>query len=523
MSQHQKFNREAFLIASFASIVISTLWFAMTWRFGFDTADEGFYWYGAQRVLDGEIPLLDFMAYDIGRYYWAALFMAVLGDNGLFAARLSAYGFQTLGGIVFVYLIIQDGVLSFKKKSLLAIIAISIYSLWVAPYYKVFDHVASVLVVALIWAILKFQDKRIWFISGVALGFAALIGRNHGIYGLAAFTIVFIWLLATSNDRLATVKIGLTFIAGVVLGFSPTLLLVFIADGFWQAFLESIYALFQAGSTNINLPIPWPWSRNYSGLGALISISAFFSGIMFLALLLVPLYLLVHVLILSKRASGGDNAMLLALVVTGATYAHYAFSRADTTHMVLGIFPILIASLIFIASLPLFKLVAASVLLTCISVITIGDHQPVLAKSFFGRKLVDIQVGQESVSTRENIAKLWNSSLQALASKTDGDKSFLALPNLPSLHAAFDVKMPIWEIYSLISRSEFFETQEINAIQKSKPNIIIVSNHKLDNNAALQFSNTHPLTYQWISGNYTKDRQVNLYGLDSFEVFRLNQ
>ena len=83
--------------AVLVAVSVTSLWFWLTWRYGFDLSDEGYYWYGAQRVIQGEVPMRDFMSYDIGRYYWAAFWMNIVGDDGIFGARLSAAIYQALG------------------------------------------------------------------------------------------------------------------------------------------------------------------------------------------------------------------------------------------------------------------------------------------------------------------------------------------------------------------------------------------------------------------------------------------
>ncbi|MDC6166123.1 hypothetical protein [Paucibacter sp. XJ19-41] len=494
--------RGALLWAALAALCITALWFALGWRYGFDLADEGYLWYGAQRVLHGEVPMRDFMAYDIGRYYWLAAAMRLLGDEGILAARLGAVAYQLLGTGLGVYLVLRVVPAAGLGRLALALLTAALLTIWVYPYYKVFDHGTSVMIVALLVLMLGSRRRTAWFSAGLLLGLAAMMGRNHGVYGAVAVGGVLLLLWFKQTDRPGTLRLGLVFAAGVVVGFSPTFWMMAVVPGFQEAFIASILMLLRSGSTNIGLPVPWPWMVDVAQAGGIIGAARILVGLGFVLILLVPLLILARLIAGGQPLQRPANQLLVAAALAGWPYAHYAFSRADLTHLALGIFPLLLASL---GAAALRGVRLASVLgaaLLAGSMLALSLEQPYLAHRLLSRKLLSASVTGQTLHMYPSVAKRYLACSAALAAYPEAGERFLAVPDMPSLYAIQRSRMPIWEIYSLFPRDTAFEHAELGRLQAAPPRLVLLSDHALDGRPEQRYSRLHPVLYDWITTEF---------------------
>jgi hypothetical protein len=501
------YSKQNVFIALLAAATVPGALFLLSWNFGFDPGDEGYYWYGAQRILHGEMPIRDYMSYDIGRYYWTAAVMYILADSGIYAARVSALLFQCLTVAVALFLCLWGlpRPQSLAKRALVASLVALTLTIWTTPYYKAFDHGASILVVAMLVVLLKTCNSKAWLLAGLLLGIAAIIGRNHGVYGAAAASFALLWILGHGADFRQTLRPAAAFIFGVVLSFSPTFLLMVWAPGFGEAFVESIRVILRASNTNIPLPIPWPWHFDPRTLGWVTWAAEFLRGSMFVLILPVVAALILSMRRRSISDFGPAHLVLMAASLAALPYSHYAYSRAEVFHLALSMIPLVIA--LAVAGGMLNRPILASTGLLLFTIISLSDTHPVLNKYLRMTQYQEVEISGHKITTLPGIAEQIVQANEALNRHPEARQSFLALPNMPSLHAMHRVKMAIWETYSLTPREASFEQAELMRLRNQHPEMILISNHALDQREEFRYSRLRPAIYAWVNENYTLERR----------------
>jgi len=177
-------------LVAVACAIAAGLFFLQAWQ-SFNLYDEGFLWYGAQRVIAGEVPLRDFQAYDPGRYYWSAAVMTIWGDGGIVVLRAAIAACQAVGLAIALLLISAR---SRRPNVLMTILAAATLSVWMYPRHKLFDITLSIALIAALGFMVRSASRKSCFAAGVVVGLAAFFGKNHGVYGVAASIAVIAWL-----------------------------------------------------------------------------------------------------------------------------------------------------------------------------------------------------------------------------------------------------------------------------------------------------------------------------------------
>jgi hypothetical protein len=489
-------------VAIVEGTLLTVVWILSTWRYGFDIADEGFYWYGAQRMLRGEMPMRDFMAYDVGRYAWSAALMRLLGDDGIIGARIAAAVYQTCTVVIGVLLALRaaDGQIAPHGKVFLAAVAATLLNLWVHPYYKVFDYGTSILIVAMLALMLTSQSAKRWFGAGIILGMAAIMGRNHGVYGAFAVLLLLAFLLIKKSNPSGLVKPVLAFVAGTIVGFSPTFVLAMFIDGFASGFIASVRDLISSGATNIALPVPWPWTVAHTGAGWLFWGTGVAKGLFFIAIIFAPAIAIIALARKPLVQFRPVHTIALCASFCGIAYAHYAYSRADLTHLALSIVPLILILLSLGALLG--RAIAMSVVLLSVSILTLAPDKPFLAQPLLKKRLATISINGSILHVFPGVVSRLSSAERVFTTVPHARDSFLALPDAPGLYAINKKRMQIWEIYPLSRRDRAFEAAELVRLQSAPPQVVLLSDHSLDQRPELRYSNMHPVLYQWITENY---------------------
>ena len=456
--------------------------------------DEGWLWYGTWRTALGEVPVRDFWSYDPGRYYWTAGWSMVFG-NGIMGLRASVALFQVMGltfGLLTLRRIIKSWWFLGAMGALLLV--------WMYPRCKIFDHCISL--TGVYFAVLLIEKPSLFrhFIAGAFLGGAAWFGRNHGLYGVASFfpLILFIWLRIEKSHFLERV---LAWGLGIVIGYSPMVFMWVYVAGFFDSIIESIMLLFRLKTTNLPLPVPWPWTGVWVHMNVTEGSAWISTGVLFMIL---PLFYLLGglSLIWLKRNALRQKAILISSLFVGVPYAHYAFSRADLSHLALGIFPFLmgVISLPFLLRHRVGKMISGVFLalvfvLSCFSVVVSSPcYQKAVAS---GGDFVKVDLRGDEVWLDPYMADLFQTLTEINTQKIGAGENLLLAPHRTVFYPLFKRAAPLREIFFLFEAKEERQRQMIAELKEKRVNWVILGDVAFDGREELRFRNMYTLLWRY--------------------------
>lgn len=490
---------EALLLASLVVLALF-LWQGHT---GFNLWDEGYLWYGAQRVILGEVPIRDFMSYDPGRYYWSAALMRLLGDNGIMALRSAVAVFQVIGLFAGLLLIAQSTEQRENRSFVYLLLSAVTLAVWMFPRHKLFDISLSILLIGVLAFLVKNPGRSRYFLCGLCVGLVAVFGRNHGMYGVAGSLGVIAWLTMKRRnhpDEPGFIGGMALWAAGVTVGFTPVLLMALLVPGFAIAFWESIRFLFEVRATNLPLPIPWPWKAAFGSAPPGEAIRSLLIGLFFIGLVVFGMAAIAWVSWQKFRKRPVSPA-LVAAAFLALPYSHYAYSRADVGHLAQGIFPLLLGCLVLIAAQPV-RLKWPFALMLCSASLWVTHVSHPGWQCAASKQCLGIEISGDELTVAPEVAR----DVEMLRKLTDeyapGGRSFIATPFWPGAYPLLGKKSPMWEIYALFPKNESFQQEEISRIKTADPGFILIYDWPLDGREELRFRNTHPLIHRYILENF---------------------
>ncbi|HDZ90280.1 MAG TPA: hypothetical protein ENH37_06340 [Deltaproteobacteria bacterium] len=461
--------------------------------------DEGWLWYGTWRTALGEVPIRDFYAYDPGRYYWTAAGSVAFG-NGIMGLRASVALFQVIG-LTFGLLTLRRIINSWWLLGLMGLLL----AVWMYPRCKIFDHCISL--AGVYFAVLLIEKPSIirHFATGIFVGGAAWFGRNHGLYGFLAFLclILFVWRRLDSSDFLKRLAAwGL----GILIGYAPMWIMWICVPGFLDSTIESIMVVFRLKKTNLPLPVPWPWTGNWSQTDFMEGAVRISTGVLFI---LLPLFYLMTALglVWPRGDALRQKAILIASLFVGVPYLHYTFSRADLSHLALGIHPFLlgVTSLPFLLRKGYQRVLGGGFLclVFAFSFFSVFMNSPVYLKARASQDpFVEAVIGVDRIWLHPYTAHLFKTLREVYGQKIGAGENLLLIPHWTVFYPVFEQASPLYELFFLVPSGEDRERKMIAELEEKNVNWVILGDVPFDGRDELRFRNTHHLLWRYITDHF---------------------
>jgi hypothetical protein len=447
-----------------------------------------------REVVRGAVPIRDFMAYDPGRYYWGAALAWLRGDDGIITVRLASTLFQALGlgaGLVALWRASADAWI----RGLGALLLVA----WIWPLFRAYDCAATLLLLAATATLVATPAPRQAFLVGALVGVLAMFGRNHGVYGaVGTFAALFLGAHAR-GDGAPRARVVLAWAAGIGAGYAPMFAALAADAGLRAAFIEDNLEMVRAGTTNITLPVPWP-HRAAAGVAGFEAARRIGLGLFFVALAAFPVAGAQRLWRLG-RGGAAAHPLFTACLLLALPYAHFAFSRADLSHMANGVAPLLLGLLAWPGLRPPPRR-ALAVLLLAASALVVGTRHQGVAGRMAGDWVVRA-VGSDLLWMPPDKAQELDRLHQLVPAPEAGhDRDVLIAPYGSGAYAALGRRAPVWEVYALIARTPQFEAAEIARLEAAGVRLALVRDFALDHRDDLRYRHTHPRIQAWLDANF---------------------
>lgn len=494
-------TRRDIIIAILAAVIIAALFYQWQGRIGVGLADEGFLWYGIQQTALGEVAIRDFQSYDPARYEFCALGSRVFGD-GFRGMRKSIAIFQAIG-LSFGLLMMQR---VYGNWALSIVAGLAIYMMFF-PSYKSFEPAWAM---ALVYACVRLLDSpvaRMHFIAGVAVGLGAFIGRNVGVYGLIGVSAMAAYLWATGHSHGTFMRRALALASGVLLGYSPMLIMFALNPGLFQSLIDSLALMFSNEGTNISKPVPWPWAlqplpawlpRQYLLSNAVLS--AYF--------VIMPIYYAVvwgaH-LIRRWRFDTQARAVVSASAAIGLPFMHHAFARPDLSHMSEAASPLVLGLLSMPVALGLSKgtvsRAAIAILVLITALLMTGMRNPGYMKWAFKDSTVEMNIKGERAEIFAGLAPEIAYALE-LDQRVPSEEMIFIAPHKPGLYAVMRRKSPIPETYLLLNVTEQRQQDMVKELMLGDVKWALIEDSKIDDREDMIFRNQYQIVYKYLTDEF---------------------
>jgi hypothetical protein len=501
----------------FVLVALTSFVFFAQWHYGFTWSDEGLLWYGSQRTALGEVPLRDFFGYDPGRYYWTALVFKALRGDGLFEQIVANDLLGLIGLLACYFAMSWAGINRAWRTAILFVLAFMLGF----PRYKIYEQTFSLFsAIGITFLISNRTNPRRWLIFGVLAGLAAFVGRNLGVYFVAAAVLALV-LLRPANEEIHRGRFLAAFAAGAFLGYVPMLYMMGRVSGFAAALLQSFAVL----NPQIPLPIPFPWDMNAVGLHGIDLLQVIAVSLLCLVVPIMYGYLILK-WVTSTPCFEGAYRMACGASIAGLPYLHYAFSRPDFFHIASGVLPFGLATGAFAThlwnlkkrglSLALF-LGFVALILACwlpmepaISFLGIEARRPALVEK--------IDISGRSFEVPASQAQVMRAVRAAFQSCGCADGSFLAVPHYPGMYAFLKTRAPFWEVFYLFPRNDDFQARHIEAIIRNGTSLVLINPRAtVDGLDRLRIGKTYPTLLPYIQTHFARLQTVPLP--EGFELY----